>query len=679
AVGARDVGRVAGEVEAPVRARVRVLVDGVEAGPGVSLWTGEVERLWTTGGWEASGGRVRVRSAGREEVRAGELVEVRGWLRRPEGAVNPGAVDMREVLAGDRIFAEIRVPRAGGVAVVEEGGGAGAGWLAGVRDDLRGKLLEHTAREDVEAGYSMEAVLLGVREPVVGDVTRAFSDAGVAHLLAISGLHVVLVAVAAWGVLLLAPMRPRWREAAVVVVVVGYALATPCGPPVVRATIGVVTVAAARFLGRPRVTLNLLAVAAAAVLLWRPADLVGAGFQLSFVGTAGLVVFAERAYRGVFGGWVERERALAGLAGTQWARVRVRGLQGLAAVLVVNGIGMGATMPLVAFHFGQVNPLGVVTGIVAFPFVALTMVAGAVQVAAETCGAAAGAWAAPVTAGAGRLMIWVVEHLAKVPGAAVALRAPPGWLVALAFVVWAAWALRRSVGMSRAMVVNLAVGWVVVCAGWYAWTAPVGRLEMEVLEVGQAGSAMVVRTPEGGVWVVDAGSREMLTPMERAVSPALRAAGVRRIEGLMVMALDEVHGRDAGAVIERYGPEEVVAPAEAWARRGETRVGGVLEDVAGRRVRALAEGEVMTMGEVRVRAAGAGMFVWEYAGRRVVVVDGRATGAVWRWEQSGETCDALVVMGPESKDVAGMLGGRRVVRAGSVVRITGSGVSVREF
>jgi competence protein ComEC len=678
AVEKTHIARLATEAELPVTARVRVVVPAAVSGPGSALWTGETQAVELQSGWAPSVGAVRVKTRPEVELQRGDVVELHGWLQRPRGPENPGGMGTRAMLAADRVFAEIRVPRANGVVFVSHGTG-GERWLERARAYLRGKLLEHTVHEDVEAGYAMEALLLGVREPVIDPVTRAFSQAGVAHLLAISGAHVVFVAGCVWLLLRAAPISPRWREVLVAAAVLAYVLATPCGPPVVRAAVGVVMVVIARLLGRPRVTMNILAAAMIVVLLWRPADVLDAGFQLSFVGTAALIVFAERVYAGVFGAWLEREQALAGLAGTRWAAVRMRARRVACRLLVANGIGVAATMPLVAVHFGKINPLGVVTGILALPAVAAAMVASAVQVGVEVISSTLGAWLAPATVLAGRGMVWVVAHLAMLPGSAVSVRAPVWWVVACVYGVWAIWALRRQMGVTRAVVVNGTVGACVVGMGWYAVTMPRGELQIEVLRVG-IGSAMVVRMPDGAVWVVDAGSREVMRPMDRAIAPALRVEGIDRLHGVLLTALDEVHARDAGPVIATYRPAAVVVPATAWKIREWTRAGGAVE-AATSRITTVGTGEGMEINDVRVVMAAEGVFVWEFAGRRVVTADGKAVGGLWRWSQGGESCDAMIVTGAEGKGMADALERIQapIVRAGNVVRVNGNGVSVKAF
>ncbi len=102
-------------------------------------------------------------------------------------------------------------------------------------------------------------LLLGHRDPAFDEVSWPFSDAGIAHLLAISGTHIVFFTGLVWALRRYVPLRPRWREILIAAIVLLYVLATPCGPPIIRAAAVLLMVVLARLLGRPRHYLNMLA------------------------------------------------------------------------------------------------------------------------------------------------------------------------------------------------------------------------------------------------------------------------------------------------------------------------------------------------------------------------------------------------------------------------------------
>ncbi len=449
--------------------------------------------MLTDHGWMAAGGQVLIASHG-ASVHAGDQMEIYGWLSRPDAVKNPGAPDRRAMLAADRIFAVVRVPRSSGVVLLEAGD-QGENVLAPLRRAVVGKLLQHVVLEDVPAAYTLSALLLGQRDPNISDVSQNFSDAGVAHLLAISGSHVVFFAALIWAVLRFLPVRPRTRDVLTAIILAAYILATPMGPPIVRAGVALLMVLLARMLGRPAQHLNMLAAAAIVVVMVRPADIASAGFQLSFVATAGLIVFGPRLYHYLFDRWLEREKMVVELSQSIWARRRLRLIQTLLALVTANIIGAATAAPLVALHFGQVNLWSVAAGLIALPVVCAAMMVAALQLLAEMVWSGLAAAMVPVTTFVGRGVIWIVAHLAALPGAALAMRPPPGWVVMILYAGMMLWAMRRRLGFSRAMALNICVGTMAVMAGWYAWSLPPERMEITVLDAGngQQHSAALAR------------------------------------------------------------------------------------------------------------------------------------------------------------------------------------------
>ena len=397
------IGRFAPEEgELPVTLRGRVITPPAPGAGrhGNAFFTMEATSLLTEQGWVDVCGLAQVKwraSATSQELRRGDAIEAYGWLGRPVGALNPGGVDLRRRLAADRIFAQVRVPRSAGIVVADGAEESSGNWIVGVRTFLRAKLLQHTVNVDSDAANTMVALLLGQRDASIDDVSRSFADAGVAHLLAISGAHVVFLAGVVWLLLRIVPMRPQWREVVCAGIVLGYVLATPCGPPVVRAAIVVVMVLISRLMRRPPTYMNMLAAAAICIVIVRPADFLDAGFQLTFVCTAALLLMAERVYAALFSRSIKRAEFIADLADTRWARFKLRVRKVVCAAVTANLIGTVASVPLVLFHFQQVTLYGVVTGLIAFPVVAFVMMLSLVQLALELVWNGAAAIFAPVS------------------------------------------------------------------------------------------------------------------------------------------------------------------------------------------------------------------------------------------------------------------------------------------
>lgn len=529
--------------------------------------------ILTAQGWRPASGDLLVRASSSLPLQRGQHLELYGWAARPPPPLNPGGIDHRARLAADRIFVQLRIPRPGGIRSLSDTPARGPDPLTTARTWLRAKLLEHTLDHDVPAAYALSALLLGHRDPAISDISQSFADAGIAHLLAISGSHIVFFAWIAWCLCMLLPLPPRIREVLIAAIVALYVLATPCGPPIVRAAVALAMVVISRLAGRPGQYLNMLAAAAIVVILLRPADIADAGFQLSFASTAGLILLARRLYDALFGPFLERRTLIAEFADTPWAHRKLFLTKAFCAALVANLIGATAAAPLVAIHFGQVNLWAVPAGLLALPVVSLTLTVAALQLLAEVAGL--GAWFAAPAIFCGKAMITLVQQLAALPGATLAVRPPPWWVVLVLYLTLALWIARRRLALSRACALNLSLAALILTAAWYTLSAPVGRLQLTVLSAGQASSALL-RLPSGNVWALDAGARRG-TLGTFNVRSALRVAGERRLAGTLLTALDASHSAAAAEFVERFDPARILLSQAAWDHRGHTLAGASLE------------------------------------------------------------------------------------------------------
>ncbi|MFW5947270.1 MAG: ComEC/Rec2 family competence protein, partial [Gemmatimonadota bacterium] len=210
-------------------------------------------------------------------VQVGAAVEGAGRWWTP-----PGGPGLRPVglLLLDRLGADTAANTVAGV-------GAGARLVAG----LRGAAARRVDRLFGDRAALAASLLLAQRHGLDREVRDRFAAAGLSHLLAISGLHVALVA----GILLILTGAARLgrRGAAVAAGAGTVAYVAFLGAPhsAVRAALQIVLVLMARAVQRPARTEALIAAAALAILAVDPGALFTPGFQLSFAGVAGILAF----------------------------------------------------------------------------------------------------------------------------------------------------------------------------------------------------------------------------------------------------------------------------------------------------------------------------------------------------------------------------------------------------
>jgi competence protein ComEC len=389
------------------------------------------------------------------------------------------------------------------------------------------------------------SVILAQRDALDPEVRDRFARAGLSHLLAISGLHVGLVC----GLLLLAGglLRIGKQRAAILGAAgtVGYVLLLGAPHSAVRAALQLVLLLAATMLQRPTRPEALLAAAGMIILALEPGALLSPGFQLSFAGVAGLLALRPPILRGL------RARAGSGWPGRAW--------RWLADALATSIAATLATAPVVAWHFGQVAPVGILANLVAIPLLSLALPALAVALLTSGVSSAAGAF----LAGPGVVALAALERsataAAAVPWGSVAVQGSTAMILAAALVV-GYWITRR---LGQVRVGVRAAAWVGVTLTLVLATGarpPSDWIEIHVIDVGQ-GDAVAVRSPAGRWLLVDAGmAGRGFDAGERRVVPYLTQHGVRRLEGVVLTHPHLDHMGGAAAVVRRLRPRWVADP-----------------------------------------------------------------------------------------------------------------------
>ena len=140
----------------------------------------------------------------------------------------------------------------------------------------------------------MKALILGSRDDLPEETVADFRDAGIAHVLAVSGLHVGILAAALLYVLRRLRMPPRARFAVVAVVLLCYCRLLDFSAPVVRAALMSCLLMAGQVSHERVDPLTSLSVAFMTILAVRPLDILNAGFQLSFLAVLGIFTMGDR-------------------------------------------------------------------------------------------------------------------------------------------------------------------------------------------------------------------------------------------------------------------------------------------------------------------------------------------------------------------------------------------------
>jgi competence protein ComEC len=456
-----------------------------------------------------------------------------------------------------------------------------------------------------DEGALLRGMVLGQDEAIDTALRDDFRDSGLAHLLAVSGQNVMLLAALALPALMLAGLGLRARLAALVALIALYVPLAGAGPSLQRAGVmgiaGIVAMAASR----PASRSYALLFAAAATLAWNPRAWTDPGWQLSFAAVAGILTIGVPMSRGLRRIAEDLVPPRSGLGRADPLRAEPLRAEPLhadpaptdpprasppradppradpphlpvlpALRLLADGVAITvsaiiATAPLLAHHFGSVPLVGLFANLLALPAVAPAMWLGMLKIGLGQAGGAGDAVAEALGAFAAVPVGYIAslaERCADLPGGQLVLplASPVALLIAYAALAAATLAAARLVaplttGLPEhtarwrrlprtyrvALATTAAVALLAAAAPALNGPDPPGRLTVRFLDVGQ-GDSTLIQHPDGTAVLFDGG------PPGAGVARLLRKAGVERLALVVATHASRDHHGGLVEVMERF-------------------------------------------------------------------------------------------------------------------------------
>ena len=536
-----------------------------------TIFSVRCEQVKAPGRWRSISGLVRVViDQPCVNLQQGQQIEVDGWLSLPQGPGNPGQPDRRDSYHAARTLVLCRVNYAEAIQLISPVKSR-EGWFGRFRyrladmahstliepDDFYQPGQDDSQIVDAKAKVAfLEALLLGRRQHLWGDLSEIFMRTGTMHYLSVSGFHVGLLAGFVWWLARLIRLGRTGQGLLALAAVVWFILVVPERPPILRAGLICMLFCVGYILRRKVDAVNLLALAALVLLLWRPLDLFSAGFQLSFVVVLGILIFVRDFYHRIY--HPEGEIIIDEPEKSFWRVALSRTGRFVVSLVLVAVVAWLVGMPLAAYHFNRITPWAPLAAVVIFPLICLTMFVGfAKLLIAAILPTAAGLLNEPMELLSGGT-IAAARLLGELPFCCINTASPPVWLILIYYglLILASWSLwqgraiaggrlagtggfaeRRGLpgrgrGVNKLISVGLAAWFI-----WFAWLVPfdkqAGTTRIDVLDVGHGCSA-VIRLSDGRVFCYDAGSMTKSNVGPFTIVPFLRSVGVQKLDGLFI-------------------------------------------------------------------------------------------------------------------------------------------------
>lgn len=515
-------------------------------------------RLRTGGETCVIQGRFQVHLRDFQELyRVGERLRVRGDLSFLKGDRNLAwftrPIDPRRRRISGRIYVTSPV-------WVEKLAAAESSGPVSTVEHLREDTIRFWNRKRGPAAAVLSALTTGQRESLPDEVRLSFYRSGLAHLLAVSGLHIGFMAFFLYFVfrrtlvfieslVLRYPVQPLAASATVPFLIFLYFF-TGRQVSAARATVMAGMGLAAVTMYRRTDMSSLVALAALLLLFTDPLLLFAASFQLSFAAVSILVLAAPRF-----------PKPPSAEAETRWWH---RPFFYFSTLFAASLVATLATAPIVAYHFQRLSPIGLIANLAAVPFTGFVVLPlGWSAVSAHLFWPQLGEILAASALEATGVLLSIADFFARWSWSSISLSPPPpvsvmGLLAVTTLLVCRFPAIH--IGKTSAAVVIMALS----MALWLTSGLRTGALHAVFLDVGQ-GEASLIRLPGGTTILTDTGPAwEDGDAGHFIVAPSLRKLGIRRIDRLVITHLHPDHGGGLFSILQEFPVGEIWSSAPGW-------------------------------------------------------------------------------------------------------------------
>lgn len=544
-------------------------------------------------------GTLRVRGELPEDLRVGDRIRITGVPERIQAATNPGAFDNAAYAESEGIHWQVTAEE---IVLTKRNGDWFLGMLDRIRSACREKVEELLPKK--EAGILL-AMLLGERAGVDKELKELYRQSGIAHVLAISGLHVSLIGAALMALCSLLPISGRKRGALTILFLLLYGALTGFSPSTLRAIWMLSAVCFGRMLRRTSDLPTSAGGALFLILLIQPYRVTSSGMLMSFLAVAGIVA-GDSCYRAIF----DRERFL-------FLPTRLRGpFKRLMGMILLSLMLQLFLEPVMLRDYYSVTPYSPLVNLLIVPLLTAAVMSGAVGLLLSFL---PGFWNLAEAAllpcrGILRLYEGICRAVSHIPGHEIltggigeteALIAIP-LILAVVYVIWRLLRgrKRKDRKWSAYLLTLLLITAFYLAGALYASLRNRWAGRIIFLDVGQ-GDGCIVHTKNGTDLLFDCGSSSKETVGTDVLIPALRYYGIRELDGVFLSHSDTDHISGVQQLLEQgelYGirVDRILLGAGTVEDENLKRLSEAAE-AAGTKVHFLRAGDALVSGETTVR------------------------------------------------------------------------------
>lgn len=476
----------------------------------------------------------------------GREIEINGKLNLPSVERNPGGFNYRDYLARSGVSATIFSKSES----VKTGEIKKGNFLVKTGIDIRDKMVKIIGKclPEQHAGL-LSAMLVGYREGLSKEMEEEFSDAGISHIIAVSGTHVVFIMAPLSLIFKKLRFNEKVTSIIIIIVLIMFVFITGFQASVLRAVIMGVVMLTGRILRRETDTLTSISFAAMLLLLYNPYNLFDIGFQLSFAATLSLVLFYK---------------SISDQIKSVLERINLSYIPDIltdnVAITLAAQIGV---LPITVLYFNKISTFSVITNLLVVPLLQTITILGFIMVIISFISLFFFQLVANINCILLSFILLVTKVNSGLPFSVVRIATPPFLFIAIYYLVVFLLLVYKPV-LKKIKPVHYAAAFTVVIISLVIYAVSPARLKVAFIDVGQGDSALI-RTYSGKTVLIDGGGssggiKSQTNIGDSVVIPFLLDCGITKIDLVVATHGHSDHIEGLEPVIESFDVRGLAIP-----------------------------------------------------------------------------------------------------------------------
>lgn len=461
-------------------------------------------------------------------IKYGDSLYIEGEFKQPEEARNYKGYNYKQYLKTKKIIGTVELEKA---KILKSSNGSFIHNIQKyIKDTINGTLTD-------EEGNLLLAILLGDKDKLSEDIQESFKTSNLSHMLAVSGAHVSYIILGLTYVLQNSIIGKKNGKIVCIIFLLVFMAITNFTPSVTRACIMAVLTLFSGIIYRKSDVYTNISVAALITLIFNPYNLLDLGFQLSYGGTIGIIIFIKR---------IQEKKSNSKV---------INYIKQMALVSIYANI---IIIPIMMYHFNTVSFTFIISNIMASPILGIIVITGFLfiitSITVKPLTSLIAIFIKPILS----ILIKISQICSKLPFSNILVVTPYMFNV-ISYYAIILYCIKSKKNNKCKIIICLLI--VLILINFIIYIFP-QKLRIFFIDVGQGDSTLII-TPDKKTVLIDGGGSDSFDVGEKVLLPYLLDRRILKVDYVLISHFDTDHCGGILTIMEKVKVKNIIISEQA--------------------------------------------------------------------------------------------------------------------